>query len=348
MNARLFFSVFHSRMAGSLILAMILAGCGSKSQRVAKTPDQAAVTVRVQPIALQTAEELEEVVATVRPRLRATLEARVAGQITELPVVLGQQVKAGDLIARLNAPEIQARLDSARANLELAEKEWKRASTLFEQQAATRVEHEAAEARHNVALAGMAEAKSMLSYIEIAAPFAGRITRKHVDRGDLAGPGKPLVDMEDPSALEVEAFVPEHLAGSLEVGTMLSIQVKDGAPALQAKVRELAPAADPLSRTLQVRAELPGSAGLGSGRFARLLVPIGKRESLRVPLSAIVHRGQLDLVFSVEEQKARMHLVRLGRTTGDEVEVLSGLTAGSHVVIGGATQLIDGQPVNLE
>jgi RND family efflux transporter MFP subunit len=348
MNARSFFSVLPAQMAGVIVLGVTLAGCGPKSHH-AKSPEPIPTAlVDVQAVSAQAAEEFEEVVATVRPRLRATLEARVAGQIADLPVILGQQVKAGDLIARLNAPEIQARLDSAKAGLALAEKEWKRASTLFEQQAATRVEHEAAEARYNMALASMAEAKSMLGYMDIVAPFTGRVTRKHVDRGDLAGPGKPLVDLEDPSMLEAEAFVPEHLSGSLEAGSALTLQAKDASPALQARIRELAPAADPVSRTLLIRAELPDSAGLVSGRFIRLLVPTGKREGLRVPLSAIVHRGQLDLVFTVEENKARMHLVRLGRTVGDQVEVLSGLVAGAKVITTGASQLIDGQPLNVQ
>jgi RND family efflux transporter MFP subunit len=347
MNARLFYPFSPARMAGVIALGMTLTGCGPKAHAPLSS-EMPAVTVDVQPVTIQAAEEYEEVVATVRPRLRATIEARVAGQIVDLPVVLGQQVKAGDLIARLNAPEIQARLDSAKAGLELAEKEWKRASTLFEQQAATRVEHEAAEARHNVALAGMAEAESMLGYMEIVAPFAGRITRKHADRGDLAGPGKPLVDLEDSTALEAEAFVPEHLAGSLEVGSVLSVEAKNGSPALQAKIRELAPGADPVSRTLLVRAELPDSAGLVSGRFIRLLVPTGKRESLRVPISAIVHRGQLDLVFTLEEKKARMNLVRLGKPLGDHVEVLSGLATGAKVITTGASQLTDGQPLNVQ
>ena len=348
MNMRFLLSV-GACFAGGLTLAALVSGCGAKPNQ-ARQPAESipAVNVGVQPLSTQAREEYEEVVGTVRARLRATLESRVAGQIVELPVSLGQQVKAGDLIARLSAPEIQARLDSAKAGVDLAEKEWKRSSSLFEQQATTRVEYEAAEARRSLALAALTEAKTMLGYMEIVAPFSGRITRKYVDRGDLANPGKPLVDLDDPATLEIEAFVPENLASSLEIGTSLSVQSKEGSKNLRAKVSELAPAADPVTRTLLVRAEFPVSTELGSGQFVRLLMPSGKQEYLRVPVSAVVHRGQLDVIYTVKEKKARMHLVRLGRISGGQVEVLSGLPAAGEVVITGAGELTDGQPVNVE
>jgi len=84
---------------------------------------------------------------------------------------------------------------------------------------------------------------------------------------------------------------------------------------------------------------------LSSGQFARLAVPIGESDSLRVPVSAVVQRGQLEIVFVVANQHAQLHLVRTGKRVGDEMEILSGLHSGDSVVIEGATQLTDGQPV---
>jgi multidrug efflux pump subunit AcrA (membrane-fusion protein) len=85
--------------------------------------------------------------------------------------------------------------------------------------------------------------------------------------------------------------------------------------------------------------------GLKSGQFARLIVPIGENNSVRVPDSAVVQRGQLEIIFVAESQHARMHLVKTGKRVGDEVEILSGLDSGETVIVSDAAQLMDGQPV---
>jgi Cu/Ag efflux protein CusF len=93
--------------------------------------------------------------------------------------------------------------------------------------------------------------------------------------------------------------------------------------------------------------ELPEQTGLSSGQFARLLIPIGESYSLHVPASAIVQRGQMEIAFVVTDQHAHMHLIKTGQQIGDEKEVLSGLHTGDDVVVEGAEQLTDGQPVDV-
>ena len=133
-----------------------------------------------------------------------------------MPVVLGQPVKAGELVARLDAAEIVARLDQAEASLQQAERDWKRIAALFEQQAVTRAEYEAADTRRRVAEGAAAEAKAMMGYVELVAPFDGVVTKKWVEVGDLATPGKPLLTLEAPSELQLEADVPEAMASHVQ------------------------------------------------------------------------------------------------------------------------------------
>ena len=287
----------------------------------------------------------EEVVGTVRARLHATPEAKLSGRIDKLPVVLGQRVKAGELVARLDAAEINARLEQAEAALEQAERDWKRVSALFQQQSVTRAEYDAAQSRNRLAKGAAAEAKAMMSYVEIVAPFDGVVTKKWVDVGDLAAPGKPLISIEDPSALQLEADVPQAIASRVQGGARLAARVDDVSGELTGTVSEIAPTADSVSRTFRVKVDLPGKPGLRSGQFARLAVPVGESHSLRVPASAVVQRGQLEIVFVVANQRAQLHLVKTGKRVGDEMEILSGLHAGDVVVIDGAAQLTDGQPV---
>ena len=125
----------------------------------------------------------------------------------------------------------------------------------------------------------------------------------------------------------------------------MPIRVSDSIGDLSGAVAEIGPIADPVSRTFRVKLDVAGRPGLMSGQFARLLVPVGETTSMRVPFSSVVQRGQMEIVFAVENQRARLHLVKTGRQLKDEIEILSGLDAGDSVVVNNASQLVDGQLV---
>ena len=340
-----------NKLSQLVILAglVLVGGCGKTPPGYpGATAVLPSVPVRVQRVETKQWTAVEEVVGTLRAKLHASLEAKTTGRITELPVVLGQKVKAGDLLARLDAPEVQARLDQAEASLRQADQDWKRVSSLFDQQAATRADYDAAEARYRVAQGAVTEAKAMVGYVEVRAPFDGVVARKWVDVGDQAAPGKPLVDIEDPSRLQLEADVPVSIAPMVKQDARMTIRVGQTANESSGTVAEIAPSAEPISRTFRVKLDVPAAPGLMSGQFARLLVPVGDRASMRVPVSAVVQRGQMELVFAVENQRARLHLVRTGRRVNGETEILSGLDSGDAVVVEGATRLVDGQPVEVQ
>ena len=325
---------------------VLLAGCGKAHQgpTVAQL-ELPSVQVRTQAVEAKPVASLEEVVGTVCAKLRATIEAKTSGRITVMPVVLGQMAKAGELLARLDAPEIKVRLDQAEANLQQAERDSKRMSFLFNQQAATRADYEAADSRYLVAKAAMAEARAIMGFVEVRAPFDGVVTRKWVDVGDQAAPGKPLVDIEDSSKLQLEADVPEAIASRIRPDARMTIRVGQSPGDLSGTVAEIAPNADPTSRTFRVKLDVPASPGLMLGQFARLIVPVGEGISMRVPTLAVVQRGQMELLFAVENQHARLRLVKTGRRVNDETEILSGLDSGDSVVVDKPRQLVDDQPV---
>ena len=325
---------------------LLLAGCGKAHRgNPAAQSDLPSVQVRTQIVESKPLASVEEVVGTVRARLRATIEAKANGRITAMPVILGQKVKAGELVARLDAPEIKARLDQAEASLQQAERDSERMSSLFPQHAVSRADYETAESRYRVARGVVAEARAMMGYVEILAPFDGVVTRKWVDVGDQATPGKPLVDIEDPSKLRLEADVPEAIASKIQQDARMAVRVGQSTSDLSGTIAEIAPIADPASRTFRVKLDLPASPGLMSGQFARLIVPLGEHTSVRVPASAVVQRGQLEILFIAENQHARLHLVKTGRRVNDETEILSGLDSGDSVVVDDPHQLADGQPL---
>lgn len=328
-------------------LAALLNGCGEKPAPPAGAgPSLPPAAVRLQKIEAVSQPALEEVVGTVLPRLQAVLEAKVSGRITRLSAALGQSVKQGDVLVELATLEIQARLDQARAALRQAELDLNRTTRLHKQSAATQAELDAAQTRHQVAQAAVAEAEALAGYGRIAAPFDGVVARKLADEGDLAMPGKPLLELEGRAGLRLVADVPGLLAPRIRPAAELAVRVDAIPEPLTGTVAEIAPAADPASRTVRVKVDLPAAPGLRAGQFGRLAVPVSETTVLLVPPAARVRRGQLEILFVAADGKARMRLVRSGKQTPQGLEILSGLAPGETVVVEGAATLREGQPLS--
>jgi membrane fusion protein, multidrug efflux system len=329
-----------------LLLSPLLAGCGPKhgSAPASATLLPAAV-VRVETLQSRKLPLTEEVVGTVKSRQAADIEAKVSGRITSLPVVLGQAVKEGDLLVALATQEIQARLEQAEAALRQAEIDAQRVGKLRQGGAATQSEFDSVTYRHQSAQAAVAEARAMLAYARITAPLGGVVARKDAEVGDLAMPGRPLLRLEDPTHLRLEAEVPGSMLARIKPGDTLKARVDAIGAVLEGKVAEIAPVADPATRSVRVKLDLPETAGLLPGQFGRVAVPLAEAEFLVVPAGALVQRGQLEIVFVTREGRAQMRLVRTGRPLDGGVEILSGLSAGEAVVVEGAAGLVDGQPV---
>ena len=263
-------------------------------------------------------------------------------------VAPGQNVKAGELLVQLDAREVQAQLDSATAVRQQAESDLKRATDLIQQKILSQSEFDSAQSKFRVADAAAAQAQTLLGYTRIVAPFAGVITRKDADVGDLAAPGKALLEMEDARDLRLEADVPEAVISRIALGDKLSVRVSGVTNDLEGVVSEIAPSADPNSRTFLVKLDLPPTPGLRAGQFGRVAVPVGETSALRVPATAVLQRGEMEIVFVMVNGHAQLRLVKTGKRVGDEVELVSGVDAGEPVVVDGAGNLADGQPVEVK
>ncbi len=305
-------------------------------------------TVRVQTVERKSRAATEDVVGTVRPKLSSVVEAKVSGRIEQLLVVPGQLVKAGEKLVLVDAHEIKSRLDQAAAARQQAESELKRDTDLMQQKILSAAEFDTAQSKFRIAAAAEAEAKSMLDYTLIVAPFDGVITRKIADVGDLAAPGKPLLQMENPDTLRLEADVPEALIGNVKLGEKLAVHIAAVTSETVGTVAELSPTADSNSRTYLVKLDLAGAPGLRSGQFGRVSVPVGDVSAIHVSAAAVIQRGQMELVFVVAGNHAQMRLVKTGSRVGDEIELVSGLNSGEQVVVDGAAALADGQSVKIQ
>lgn len=320
MNARRFFCV---------VAVALLAGCGRSPEdsRQALSP----VKVQAIPVVLQQTPEIYEAVGSVRPKLSATVSAKVMTTIEQISVKAGDAVTNGQLLAKLDDRELLAEFDRAKGDHD-------RLKILLEQQAVAQSEFDAVNARYRVAQAA-------LSYARIAAPFDGVISSKSCDVGDLASPNKPLFVIEQTSAYRLEARVPERFAAAGAIGRTVRVTIDATGETCDGVIGESEPSVDAVSIGFLVKVDLQCHQPVQSGMFGRAQLPIGERPALLVPESAVHQRGQLTYLFISKDGHAQMRLVKTGKTHGDAVEILSGLQVGERVITNTGSELTDGSPI---
>lgn len=186
------------------------------------------------------------------------------------------------------------------------------------------------------------------SYTVVKAPFDGIITEKKVEAGELASPGQPLLKMEDSRQLRLEATVAEGDLKSVSLGDKIPILIDAlGVQPLRGTVSQILPAGDPQTHTFTVKVDLPITTGLKSGMFGRLQLDKGVTQTMLVPASVIVERGELTSVFVVgSDQIGRLRWVKVGRRIDNQVEILSGVNVGERVLLEGARG-VDGAAVQI-
>lgn len=330
----------------SLLALLILSGCKDPLEKPAAT-SLPQLEVEVETLALSEVPVEVELAGTLQAVENATISARVAGQIVKLPVKIGSKVKKGDLLVKISAAEINARLQQAETQLAQARRNLARESQLLEVNASTREKVRTLTEVVQINEAVYREAQTILGYTQIRAPFAGTVTEKPVEVGDQAAPGIPLLSLENDSALEVVIQVPETLAHSFTLESRLPLTVPAAGLTLNAQIREISPTVDPASRTTQVKILLPEAPQLRSGQFARVALVGRQAATLMINSSAVRQRGQLQQVFVAEQGLARMRLVRIGGEFDGRSEILSGLQVGDQVVTEAIDTLQDGQPLKV-
>jgi RND family efflux transporter MFP subunit len=335
----------------------LLAGCGRAPEQA--TTHAAAlppVRARVVTVKAESVVTTIDVTGTVRPIQRAQLAAKVMGTIEEMPFLLGQRVRQGDVLVKISAGEINARVVQAQSQLNAVQRDLQRERELLAKGASTADMVRGLEDRFTAAQAMVHEAEVMLGYATLRAPFDGLIARKLANAGDLASPGYPLLEIEGATGFEVEAGIPDSLAAGLSVGMAIEIEIggaegrASGAslPLISGTLTELSSAADPNAHTVTAKILLPANLSVRSGQFARVLVPGAAAPELLVPATAVTSVGQMERLFVADSNnRAVLRLIKSGARQGDRVEVLSGIDDGERIVVAAATELREGQPLEI-
>jgi RND family efflux transporter MFP subunit len=305
---------------------------------------QAAAKVRIEAVRLETVQAPIEIAGMVRPVRRATLAAKLMGSIEEMPVTLGQRVKVGDVLIRISAGEVSARLAQAQAQLGQAEFDLARERDLLAKSASTADIVRNLETRVALSKAAVREAETLLGYAVIRAPFDGVVERRFAEVGDLASPGLALLEVEGSDSFQVEADIPDSLSVGLKQGLSSPVSIPSAGLAFTATISELSSSADPSAHTVTARFAVPAGVEVRSGQFARVQLAGAPTRRLLAPSAAVSRDGQMERVF-VEDggHRAVLRLVRTGADVGDRVEILSGLDDGERLVVSPPAGLREGQ-----
>jgi RND family efflux transporter MFP subunit len=328
-----------------IILFLFLNSC---VQPEGKTDLKVLPTIEVQVSSVEVADYSfgTAIPGTVQSQDSATLESKLNTRVEDVLVREGDRVKQGQLLVSLDKQEITARLNQAQAANKQAENDLRRYQALLPQKAISRQDFDNAQSRAQIAAAALAEAETVLAYTQIIAPFDGVISRKFVSAGDLATIGKPLIQIDNPSVLRFESAVPEGSISSISIGQRCLIDIAS-IEQLEGVVSEISPSADLATRSYAVKLDLPNNNELRLGQYGTLVVPKASEKTITVERRSVIARGQLEMVFVVQDNKANLRLVRTGRTQGSRVEILSGLQGNEEIVLAPDNSLVDQQPVSI-
>ncbi|MBO2544433.1 efflux RND transporter periplasmic adaptor subunit [Salegentibacter agarivorans] len=343
---------------------ILLFSCGDSSEKnITENTPAVAVTVETPSRSDQSFLTFSGKIEAVE---NATLSTRNMGYVTRVNAKVGDVVEKGQLLIEINNADLQAKraqvnagITEATAAFKNAEKDYERYSSLFEDNSATQKEMDDITARYQMAKARLEAARqqkneinAQFAYSNIVAPFSGVVTSKNVEVGDMANPGMPLLNLEVPGKFEVRASVPESEIASVKQGTEVNVQVKSSGEILKGMVSEISTSARNSGGQYVVNVALDETdASIYSGMYASVQFPttaVNEREVVLIPSSALVTRGDLHGIYTPSQQNtAILRWVRLGRTVGDEVEVLSGLNAGESYISSAEGKLYNGAKLEI-
>ena len=360
MNKRKVFLLLLLGLLG-ILAVLTFAGCSADRHVAASAPD----VVRNVPVVkaqISRVPDMLEAVGTVRAAQTSSLASQILGTIVEVRVHEGDRIQRGQVLVVIDEAAPKAALDRATAaeaaarqaisaadsELALADSTLKRYRILYEKKIISpqefdeiKTRQQSALARRDLAHAGLeqaqaeaTQARTVLQYTRIRAPFDGVVTERKVDSGALASPGMPILTVEDLDHYRLEASVNESDLRCIRLGQKTTVLIDALAGAeLPGRVAQIVPAADPASRSFLIKVDLPSNRDLRSGLFGHAEFQRGDRESLLIPQTAVISRGQLQGAFVLDEGGiASFRYITLGKPARDEVEVLAGIQSGEKIV----------------
>lgn len=347
-------------------VSLLTVSCGSDDKKVL-VDNTTPISVKVNNALANNTNPFLSVSGKIQSVNSADLSTRIMGFVSKIYVNVGDKVNKGQLLISINNADLQAKraqvnasITEATAAFNNAQKDYSRFKNLFKNNSASQKEmdditahYEMAKARLEAANQMKKEVNAQFAYSNITAPFNGVITAKTVKVGDMANPGQSLISVESPGTFEVMAMVPETEISQIKNNVEVDVLVKSINKTLKGKVTEVSTSAKHTGGQYLVKIALDKSdTNILSGMFATVQFPVEKNsttELVLIPTEAIITNGQLSGVYTVSQSNtALLRWLRLGRTYGDQVEVLSGLSADESYILSAEGKLYNGVKVTIQ
>ncbi|WP_372752707.1 efflux RND transporter periplasmic adaptor subunit [Mariniflexile sp.] len=346
--------------------ALLFSSCGSDNKK-AVADNSPAIPVKVSEVHTNGTSPFLSVSGKIQATNSADLSTRMMGYVNKVHVKVGDKVNKGQLLISINNTDLQAKraqvnagITEAMAAFNNAQKDYNRYKNLFAGNSASQKEMDDITANFEMAKARLESANQMkneinaqFAYSNITAPFSGTITSKTVEVGDMANPGVPLISVETPGNFEVMAMVPETEISQITKDTSVNVLVKSINQTIKGTVTEVSSSAKNTGGQYLVKIALEKTdAKILSGMFTTVQFPVERKtktELVLIPSEAIVTNGQLTGVYTVSQSKtAILRWLRLGRTFGDQIEVLSGLNADEAYIVSAEGKLYNGAKIAIK
>lgn len=351
----------------SLVLGLsILGSCSSDSKQVADNTKPVRVTVSntATTDALGYAGASGKLVA----KNSVNVSTRMMGYITMLRADVGDFVSAGQSLVSINNTDIQAKggqaqaqIGQAQANYNIAAKDYQRFQNLYNSQSASQKELDDMRARYEMAKASLDGARMMKNevnsqyrYTNVTAPISGVVTAKYASQGDMANPGMPILTIESSGNLLAQVLVSEQDITLIKTGMPVKVLMKSTNKEVAGQVSEVSLSATNTGGQYVVKISVPQSREYLPGMYVNVQFPFKRsgsvnqdfKESVTVPKSALVENGQLTGIYTVSSSNtALLRWVKTGKVVGDQVEILSGLTAKEPYIVSANGKLFNGAKV---
>lgn len=293
---------------------------------------------------------------------RIEVASRVSGYLKKLKVKEGDAVKSGQLLAQIDAADVegaikqgQAAVSTAEASLRDVKIDVDRYRQLFDQNSISENDWRKVRLRYDAAVENLKQAQASLNtalaqrdYTSIRSPFDGVVVALNFRAGDLVVPGRAILTLESDAALIFETWVPERQLSNLTIGMPVSLQLDAIRQPLQGEVARIVRSGDPVTRSYPVKISLPADNRLMPGMFGRARFATGENNNILLPRVALTERGGLQGVFVLDaHQTAHFRWLRLGQQWPQKVEVTAGLQAGEQVVASNLPTLRDGDRIEV-
>jgi RND family efflux transporter MFP subunit len=350
---------------------IVLSACSSNKKEATVANLDAAVLVTVATPS-GTSQQGMNVSGQIEASQTANISTRMMGYITMLKVKVGDHVNKGQLLATISNQDILAKrgqtdamIAEAQAALSSAQKDYERFTVLYKQQSATAKELDNVTLQYNSAKSRLEGAKQMrnevnasLGYTSLTAPFSGIVTQKLADAGSMANPGMPILTIEQSGSYQVSASVPENIINQIHQDAAAIVTIKSIDKTIKGTVVQINPSSQFTGGQYIIKVNIADTdkKGLYAGMYATVSIPVKEpvaftntSNSVMVPISSIEHKDQLTGLYTIgSNNTALLRWVRLGKTYGDKVEVLSGLEKNEQFVVTADGKLYNGIPIKIK